>query len=204
MNKIDFKKEWKHLYRPSSKKVSVVDITTMNFLKIDGTGNPNTAPQFQEAVEALFSVAYNLKFSVKKREVNPIDYVVPPLEGLWWMDDMREFSIENKDQWKWTVMIMQPEYITPELFQASVETVGRKKELPALAKMRFEAYNEGKAAQIMHIGPFSAEGSTIEKLHQFIKDSGHRIRGLHHEIYLSDFRRVAPEKMKTIIRQPFK
>lgn len=203
MEKIDFKKQWKQFYNPSPKNVSVVEIPSMNFIKIDGMGNPNTAPEFKDAVEALFPVAYHLKFNLKKRVDNPIDYAVLPLEGLWWTDDMREFSLENKDSWKWTAMIMQPGFITSDLFEQAVDAVRKKKNLPALPKLRFEAFHEGKAVQIMHIGPFATEGPTIEKLHQFIRAQGGQLRGKHHEIYLSDFRKVAPEKMKTVIRQPF-
>jgi hypothetical protein len=119
------------------------------------------------------------------------------------MDDMREFTLENKDRWKWTLMIMQPEFISRDLYQIAVDAVQQKKKLPALPKIRFGEFAEGKVAQIMHLGPFSTEGPTIEKLHQFILAQGCQICGRHHEIYLSDFRKVTPEKMKTIIRQPF-
>ena len=166
---------------------------------IDGAGDPNTSQEFQEAVEALFSISYTLKFMVKKGVLG-IDYGVLPLEGLWWTDDISQFNIENKDNWKWTLMIMQPEYATRELFHEAVEQVKRKKNLPALPKVRFEAFSEGKAAQIMHIGPFSEEGLTVEKVHNFIKESGFNLAGKHHEIYLSDIRKAAPEKWKTIIR----
>jgi len=201
MEKIDYKKELKDLYKPSAKKVDILDVPEMNFIMIDGAGDPNTSQEFQEAVEALFSISYTLKFMVKKGVLG-IDYGVLPLEGLWWTDDISQFNIENKDNWKWTLMIMQPEYATRELFHEAVEQVKRKKNLPALPKVRFEAFSEGKAAQIMHIGPFSEEGLTVEKVHNFIKESGFNLAGKHHEIYLSDIRKAAPEKWKTIIRQP--
>ena len=201
MEKIDYKKELKDLYKPSAKKVDILDVPEMNFIMIDGAGDPNTSQEFQEAVEALFNISYTLKFMVKKGVLG-IDYGVLPLEGLWWTDDMSQFNIENKDNWKWTLMIMQPEYATRELFHEAVEQVKRKKNLPALPKVRFEAFSEGKAAQIMHIGPFSEEGPTVEKVHNFIKESGFNLAGKHHEIYLSDIRKAAPEKWKTIIRQP--
>ena len=200
MEKIDYKKELKDLYKPSAKKVDILDVPEMNFIMIDGAGDPNTSQEFQEAVEALFSISYTLKFMVKKGVLG-IDYGVLPLEGLWWTDDISQFNIENKDNWKWTLMIMQPEYAR-ELFHEAVEQVKRKKNLPALPKVRFEAFSEGKAAQIMHIGPFSEEGLTVEKVHNFIKESGFNLAGKHHEIYLSDIRKAAPEKWKTIIRQP--
>ncbi len=202
MMKIDYKKELKHLYKASVKKTEIVDVPQMKFLMIDGEGDPNTSQEFQDAVEALYGISYTLKFMIKKGELG-IDYGVMPLEGLWWVDDMSQFSTESKDEWKWTLMIMQPEYVTTELFAEAFEQVKRKKNLIALSKVRFEAFLEGRAVQIMHIGPFSEEGPTIEKVHNFIKENGFKLSGMHHEIYLSDIRRAAPEKWKTIIRQPF-
>ncbi len=203
MAKIDFKKELKHLYKPSAKKVEIVDVPQMNFLMIDGEGDPNTSQEFQNAIEALYSLSYTLKFMIKKGNLK-VDFGVMPLEGLWWTDDMSQFSIENKDNWKWTLMIMQPEYVTAELFNEAVEQVKKKKNPPALSKVRFKVFSEGKAAQIMHIGPFSEEGPTIKKVHNFIRENGCKLSGKHHEIYLSDIRKAAPEKWKTIIRQPMK
>jgi len=201
MPKIDFKKELKHLYNPSAKEVVIVDVPRMNFLMIDGAGDPNKAQEFKDAVEALYSVSYALKFMVKKGKTT-IDYSVMPLEGLWWVDDMSKFGMEDKDAWKWTVMIMQPEFVTKDMFKKALEQVGKKKNLLALSKMKFEDFHEGLSAQIMHIGPYSAEGPTIKKLHNFIREKGYELRGRHHEIYLSDPRKSAPEKMKTIIRKP--
>ena len=202
MKKIDYKKELKHLYRPSAKNVVVVEVPAMNFLMIDGAGDPNTTPFFQEATKALFAVSYGLKFMSKKGE-QQVDYGVMPLEGLWWADDMTQFSVEKKGDWQWTLMMMQPAFVTPELFAKAVEQVKKKKNPPALPLMRFEVYAEGKAAQIMHIGPFSEEGPTIEKVHAFIDENGGQLSGKHHEIYLSDIRRAAPKNWKTVIRQPF-
>jgi hypothetical protein len=201
VKKIDYKKELKHLYRASAKKVEIVDVPMMNFLMIDGAGDPNTSPEFQEAVEALFGVSYTLKFMIKKGELE-VDYGVLPLEGLWWADDMSQFSTQNKENWKWTLMIMQPAYVTTDLVRGAIEQVKKKKKAAAAPGLRFEAFSEGNSAQVMHIGPFSEEGPTIEKLHQFIEENGFNLSGKHHEIYLSDFRRAAPEKLKTIIRQP--
>lgn len=203
MAKIDYKKELKHLYHSSAQAVAVVDVPPMNFLMIDGAGDPNTSQEFKDAVEALYTLSYTLKFMIKKGDVG-IDYGVMPLEGLWWADDMSRFSTEHKDDWKWTVMIMQPEYVTRELCGAAVEQVRKKKDPKALSRVRFETFSEGRAAQIMHRGPFSEEGPTIEKLHTFIKEKGYRLSGKHHEIYVSDMRKTAPEKLKTIIRQPMK
>jgi hypothetical protein len=202
MVKIDFKKELKHLYSPSASKVAIVDVPKMNFLMVYGEGDPNTAQEYKDAIEALYSVSYTLKFMIKKGKA--IDYVVMPLEGLWWTDDMTLFSVKNKDIWKWTAMIMQPEYVTEELFNDAIDQVKKKKNPPALSKVRFKSFHEGLSAHILHIGPFSAEAPTIEKLHDFIKEKGHKFDGLiqkHHEIYLSDPRKSRPEKMKTIIRQ---
>jgi len=201
MEKIDYKKQLKHLYRPSTKKVEVVEVPQMNFLMVDGEGDPNTAQSFRDAIEALYPVSYTLKFMVKKGDI-AIDYGVMPLEARWWSDDMSAFITGNKDAWKWTAMIMQPEFVTQDMVQEAIEDVARKKNPVALPLLRFEAFEEGKAAQIMHIGPFSEEGPTIEKVHSFIESNGSRRVGKHHEIYLSDLRRAAPEKWKTIVRQP--
>ena len=203
MKKIDYKKEWKHLYQPSAKEVAVVDVPAMNFLMIDGAGNPGTTPFFQEATETLFAVAYQLKFMIKKGE-QQVDYSVMPLEGLWWADDMSQFSVDKKEDWKWTLMMMQPEYVTAELYAEAVEQVKKKKNPAALPLMQFETYTEGKSAHIMHIGPFSEEGPTVAKVHDFIAANSGELSGKHHEIYLSDIRKAAPEKWKTVVRQPFK
>lgn len=201
MEKIDYKKQFKHLYGPSAKKVEIVDVPQMNFLMVDGEGDPNTSKSFSDAIEALYLLSYTLKFMVKKGKMG-VDYGVLPLEALWWADDMSAFSTGNKDAWKWTLMIMQPEFITRKMVEEATEEVQRKKKPVSLPFVRFEAFMEGKAAQIMHIGPFSDEGPTIEKVHSFIENNGSRSLGKHHEIYLSDIRRAAPEKWKTIVRQP--
>ena len=201
MPKIDFKKELKHLYQPSAKKFEVVDVPPMNFLMIDGHGDPNTAQEYQDAVEALYAVAYALKFMSKKQK--GMDYVVPPLEGLWWVENMEEFSTDDKSAWDWTMMVMQPESVTQEMFEAALEQVEKKKNLPALPKLRLETYHEGLAVQILHIGSYDDEGPTIAKMHQeFMPENGYEPAGKHHEIYLSDPRKVAPEKLKTVLRQP--
>lgn len=199
--KIDFKKELKHLYGAAKNKAEIVDVPRMNFLMVDGSGDPNTSQAFKDAIEALYSVSYTLKFMIKKGKT-PVDYVVPPLEGLWWADDWDAFGTGEKDKWKWTVMIMQPEYVTEDLFENAVQQVEKKKNPPALSRLRLEGFHEGFAAQTMHIGPYAEEGPSIEKLHSFINEKGYTLKGKHHEIYLSDPRRSAPEKMKTIIRQP--
>ena len=202
MQKLDLKKDLKHLYNPSSKTPVMLDVPPMNFLAIDGKGAPD-GPDAVAAIEALYPVAYTLKFAVKKTKA--IDYPVMPLEGLWWTDDMSRFSEEDKAAWKWTYMIMQPDLITADMVKKAIEEVRRKKNPPALGKMKFEKFDEGTSAQIMYTGPYSEEGPTIKMLHDFIHGKGLVFDGLkqkHHEIYLSDPRRVAPEKLKTVIRQP--
>jgi hypothetical protein len=198
MKKIDMKKEYRELYSAPAKTPVTVKV---NFLMIDGSGDPNRSLFFKEAIEALYSLSYTMKFALKRGKP-PVDYGVPPLEGLWWTDNMADFSVENKGIWKWTLMIMQPKYVTRTLVNRMIKEVRQKKGLPALESVRFEAFAEGRSAQILYVGSFSTEGPTIQKLHSFIKESGSALRDKHHEIYLSDFRRVAPEKWKTILRQP--
>lgn len=202
MSNIDFKKTLKHLYRPSPKEFSVVDAPAMQFLMVDGHGDPNTAAAYGEAVEALYAVAYKIRFASKKR-LGKV-YTVPPLEGLWWAEDMDAFTTAlDKSQWEWTMMIMQPEWITPQMVAEAITAVKEKKDPPALAKVRFETYEEGLSVQIMHIGPYDDEAPTLRRLHhEFMPAHGYTFNGKHHEIYLSDPRRVAPEKLKTVLRQP--
>jgi hypothetical protein len=199
MENLELKKSLKYLYEPSSKTFSVVEVPPMNFIMIDGTGNPNTSPEYIESIQALYTAAYTLKFKIKKELA--VDFPVMASEGLWWMDDMREFSVERKDDWKWTMMIMQPEIVSPQIFAQAIEEVTKKKGQPALARLRLERYHEGLASQIMYFGPYANEGPTISRLHQFIEESGYTRVGKHHEIYLSDPRRTAAEKLRTVIRQ---
>ncbi len=204
MQQLDLKKQYKHLYQPSARAFSVVDVPPLNFLMIDGAGDPNTSADFQAATAALYTLSYTLKFGVKQGKYGaaPCDYPVMALEGLWWAEDMRAFSLERKGDWLWTLMIMQPDIITPEMVAAARTEAAKKKDLPALSKVRFEQYHEGLSAQIMYVGPFKDEGPTIARLHAFIQAGGHQLRGKHHEIYLGDPRRTAPDKLKTVIRQP--
>lgn len=201
MKKVDLKKELKHLYQSPKDKVVLVDVPAMNYFMIDGEGDPNTARSYRDALEALYPLSYTLKFMVKNG-TQAIDYGVMPLEGLWWADDMSTFNVEDKSNWKWTLMIMQPVYIRKTMVDAAIEEVKRKKNPVALPKVRFEAFSDGKAAQIMHIGPFSEEGPSVERVHNFIDEMGRKLSGKHHEIYLSDIRKADPKKWKTIIRQP--
>jgi len=199
MAKIDFRKVFKNLYQPSSKQFSVVEVPPMHFLMLDGMGNPNTSMEYQQAVASLYTLAYTIKFSIKTDE---FDYIVPPLEGLWWMDDMTEFSEARKDEWKWTMMILQPEQMTAEIFKRAREDAIKKKGLPMLSNIRLSVYDEGLSVQILYIGAYADEGPTIAKMHDFIRENGYAMYGKHHEIYLGDPRRNPPEKLKTIIRQP--
>jgi hypothetical protein len=167
---------------------------------VDGEGNPNTSQEYAEAVEALFSVSYTAKFSIKNGP-QARDYAVMPLEGLWWADDMSAFAANEKSKWKWTMMIMQPSFVADAIVEASIAEVRTKKALPGVDRLRLESFTEGRCAQILHIGPFSEEGPTVERLHEFI-DARARRTGKHHEIYLTDIRRADPKNWKTIIRQP--
>ena len=203
MKKIDYKKELKHIYTASVKDPVIVEVPEMNFIMIDGQGDPNTSEMYKDAVGALFSISYTLKFMIKKSDIE-IDYGVMPLEGLWWADDMSKFSTGDKDSWKWTAMIMQPEYATMKLYAEAKDMVRKKKDMEIISRLRYESFREGKVAQILHLGPFSEEGPTIERLHKFIEESKYTLTGKHHEIYLSDINRTAPEKWRTIIRQPMK
>ncbi len=202
MPKLDYKKQLKHLYQPSAKAVVQVEVPTLNYLMVDGTGDPNSAPAYAEAVEALFTVAYTIKFMIKKGSA-AIDYGVMPLEGLWWADDMAAFTTADKAKWLWTMMIMQPEPVTEPMVEAALAEVKKKKNPPGLARVRFEALSEGTCAQILHVGPFSAEGPAVAAVHAYIDARGQRM-GKHHEIYLSDIRKADPAKWKTVIRQPMR
>jgi hypothetical protein len=200
MQKIDLKKDLKHLYQPSAEKVAKVEVPMFRFLMVDGEGDPNTSQEYAQAVEALFSVSYTIKFMVKKGP-QQIDYSVMPLEGLWWAENMSSFLADDKSKWKWTMMIMQPSFVANEVIEAAIVEVRRKKKLPGIDKLRLEDFQEGLCAQVLHVGPFSEEGPTIERLHQFIDAQSGRT-GKHHEIYLTDIRRAVPSKWKTIIRHP--
>jgi len=200
MAKLDPKKQFREFYNPSSKVCSIVDVPEMQFLMVDGAGDPNTAPAYAEAIEALYAMSYTLKFLTKTTENT--DYVVMPLEGLWWMPDMTEFSVEDKSTWEWTAMIMQPDQITSDHVATASDEVRRKKDPAALDRIRFEPFSEGLAVQIMYFGPYADESPTIAGLHRFAIDNGYQLRDKHHEIYLGDPRRTAPDKLRTVIRQP--
>ena len=201
---MNYKRELKSLYGGRVDRPVTVDVPPMSFLKIDGHGDPNTSQEYADAIEALYPVAYTIKFMCKKGGIE--DFGVMPLEGLWWTEDMRDFSVEDKSDWLWTAMIMQPEVVTGEMFERAVEQVARKKNPKQLNRVRFESYDEGRAAQVMYVGPYSDEGPAIERLHAFIDEQGGSLEGTdlhHHEIYLNDPRRTDPSKLKTVIRQPY-
>jgi len=198
--KVDMKKELKQLYHASTKNIAQVEVPTLNYVMVDGEGDPNSSPAYAQAIEALFSVAYTAKFMVKKG-TQALDYAVMPLEGLWWADDMSAFVANDRSKWKWTMMIMQPQLVTNETLATAIDAVRKKKSLPAIDRLRISAFTEGLCAQVLHVGPFTEEGPTIERLHSFI-DARTGKAGKHHEIYLTDIRRAEPRKWKTIIRQP--
>jgi len=196
---IDLKKTLKPFYTASAAKPSLVDVPPVKALLIDGQGDPN-GTAFQEAVGTLYSVAYTLKFTFKKEKA--IDYPVMALEGLWCADDPAFFMSGERDKWRWTVFVVLPDVVEKKDVAAAVDAVKKKAKFPRFPEVRFEKFAEGRAAQIMHVGPYADEAPTIEKLHRFIEEQGFKLRGAHHEIYLGDPRRSAPEKLRTIIRQP--
>lgn len=206
MSKVDLKKTFKNLYNAKPGQILEVDVPEIAFIMVEGKGDPNNSPQFQEAIEVLYGLSYTLKF-MAKFGAEAVDYVVMPLEALWWAEDMSVFDTGVKYDWLWTLMIMQPDLVTDEMFREGINQFRRKKgkTVPAsLDSVRFERFREGLSAQTMHIGPSSAEKATIAALHDYIREQGRSPRGKHHEIYLSNPQRVAPEKMRTLIRQPMK
>jgi hypothetical protein len=201
MDKIDFKKSLDS-YKAKHHQFRILDIPKRQYLMIDGHGDPNTSKEFQDAIQALYPVAYKLKFASKQQLGK--DYVVMPLEGLWWAEDMATFtSARDKSQWDFTLMIMQPDWITREMFDAAIKKVSEKDPPANLAEVRFETLDEGKCVQTLHIGSFDDEAAVLKQMHEeFIPQQGLKLAKKHHEIYLSDFRKVAPEKLRTILRQP--
>jgi hypothetical protein len=195
---IDLKRVYKESYSARVGKPSLVEIAPRPFLMIDGAGDPNTAPEYASAVAALYPIAYAIRASIKAATGDA--YTVLPLEGLWWADDMEQFSIDRKGDWKWTMMIGLPEAVDRLAAAEAISETTLKKQLAG--GVRFEVFDEGLSAQVMHIGPYSEEAPTIELLHEFIAGEGYERRGHHHEIYLGDPRKSDPAKLKTIIRQP--
>ncbi|HET9654910.1 MAG TPA: GyrI-like domain-containing protein [Kineosporiaceae bacterium] len=195
----DHRRTYPQLYT-ASRTPALVDVPPLPFLMIDGRGDPNTAPEYAAAVQALYAVAYGVKFAL--RRADGTDVAVMPLQGLWSAPDMSDFTTGNKDAWDWTMMIMQPEAVTAELVAQARSAAAGKAPESALARLRLDVFPEGPSAQVLHLGPYADEAPTIEALHTFIKARGLRRRGRHHEIYLGDPRRTAPQRLRTIIRQP--
>lgn len=204
MAKIDYKKQLKEFYSAKLGKPSVVNVPKVNYLMVDGKGDPNTSQEYVDAIQALYPVAYTIKFLCKNKYGQ--DFGVMPLEGLWWTENMADFSDKDKSNWQWTAMIMQPPVVTKEKFAEALELVKKRKSPASLDKVRLESYAEGRAAQVLYIGPYSEESATILDLHKFIVEQGGTLSETnkhHHEIYLNDARRTDSSKLKTIIRQPF-
>lgn len=200
--KIDRKRELKHLYTASADTPTIVDVPELPFLMIDGHGDPNRSETYREGMAALFAVSYALKFALK--HASGIDHVVLPPEGLWWVEPPARFSLDDKANWSWTVMLGQPEPVTPDLVAAATAAAVNKKPLPAAARLRLERFREGPAAQILHLGPYAAEPPTVARLDAFVVAARYEQTGRHHEIYLTDPSRTAPEKLKTLIRHPIR
>ena len=205
VKKLDLKTKYKALYQPSAKTPVLVPVPDFLFVRIDGAieqgFEPGNSPQFQHAVEAMYGFAYTLKFESKQRKSNPIDYPVMALEGLWWVED-GNFDITVKDNWFYTLQIMQPPHITPEMFEDARAKLKTKKENSALDRVRLEHFDEGLCVQIMHVGPYATEPATVEKMKAFAHAQGYEFQYKHHEIYLGDPRRAQPEKLKTVLRHP--
>lgn len=199
MDKLDLKKVLRPLYTAKAGQPAILDVPTLPFLMIDGKGDPG-ADAYGESVGALYALAYGLKFTSKLQLGR--DFAVMPLEGLWWSEDLAAFAANRRDDWLWTMMILMPDWITAELLAAVRTDTARRKALLRLNDVRLESFAEGRCAQVLHLGPYAAEGPTIAALHDFIAQSGHALRGKHHEIYLGMPGRGAPERLKTIIRQP--
>lgn len=212
MEKLDLRKDLKYLYAPSAKKVEVVDVPAFNFVMIDGAiepgQGPGTSPLFQENMQALYGAAYTLKFMAKLRKEKPVDYPVMALEGLWWVED-GTFDLQKPGNWKYTVMIMKPDLVTPEMFADALAQLRKKKgDQPAFARLRLERFHEGLCVQTMHIGPYASEPATVERMQAFMQENGCKdlvgLGGKHHEIYMGDPRRADPSKLKTVLRHPIK
>jgi hypothetical protein len=196
--KTDLKRDLKALYAPKNQEPHLVTVPALTFLMVDGVGDPNGSA-FAEAVGALYSVAYGLKFAIKKAVGT--DYTVMPLEALWGYED-RDASGDDRATWPWTAMIAQPEPVPDGLLTDTIAKAKAKEANQALDRVRLAVFEEGEAAQVLHIGPYSAEAPNIERLHAFVADQGLRLRGRHHEVYIGDPRRTAPEKLKTVLRHP--
>lgn len=202
MPAVDLKKTYKGLYNPSRKEPALVKVPDFQYLMVDGKGDPNTSAAFREAIELLYGLSYTLKFQLKKEGK---DHTVMPLEGLFCADDPAAFKDSaRKGEWKWTLMILQPKEVTKSRLQSAAADLAEKRKLSLPLPVRLETLSEGQSVQIMHVGPYAKEGPTIAAVHKFMEDGGYTFNGMHHEIYLSDPKRTAAAKMRTVIRQPVK
>ena len=203
MAEIDFRKTLERLYNPPIGEFASVEVPPMQFVKVDGEGDPNTAPAYRSAVEWLYGVSYAMKFAAKA-ELGK-DYVVPPLEGVWWADDPMSFVMRQKDRWRWTMMIMAPDFVVPAMFENALAKTARKHRRPPPQSLRLEPYDEGLSLQTLHVGSYDDEGPILARLHaEVMPNREMTFNGPHHEIYLSDPRRTEPARLKTILRQPVK
>ena len=206
MSPVDLVRQLKPLYTPSPRHPSIVEVPELSFLMIDGRGDPSSSEAYQDALAALYGIAFTLKFALKKSAPER-DFKVAPLEGLWWGDAERPSMDQlqaDRDAWNWTMMIAMPDEVTSAEVSDAAAAAARRRSLPAAGGIRLARFAEGLAAQIMHVGPYSAEAPTIERLHAFADEQGYDLRGRHHEIYLGDPRRTAPERLKTVIRHPIR
>jgi hypothetical protein len=200
MEKIDFKKTMKTLYDAPSGRFAKIDVPELVFVMVDGQGNPNSAPSYKIAIEWLFSVSYAMKFAAKRELAR--DYVVPPLEGLWWADVPTDFVARRKDTWRWTMMIMAPVFVGTNIYEAAITKTGNKLGVPPKT-LRLASVTEGMSLQTLHIGSYDDEGPILAQLHdELMPKEKLTFNGKHHEIYLGDPRKTPAEKLKTILRQP--
>jgi hypothetical protein len=201
MTRYDVKRELKQCYAPRNRDWELVDVPAQRFIAVDGSGDPNTSAAYARAVEALYTVAYTIKFA-GKRDLGR-DFVVGPLEGLWWSDRPEVFTARDKDAWQWRMLISQPDWITEDFVNEAKKAALAKKGLPTIEDVRYEPMHEGLCAQVLHIGPYDDEGPILAKLHnEYLAANNLRMTGHHHEVYLGDPRRAAPDKLRTILRQP--
>ena len=210
METLDLRKEYQYLYKPSAKNIELVDVPRLQFVMIDGAIEPGTgpgnSPLFQENMQALYGAVYSLKFAVKLRKENAVDYPVMALEGLWWVED-GVFDIQKPGNWKYTLMIMVPSLVNGDIFADILGKLRKKKgDLPAFGRLRLDYFEEGLAVQVMHIGPYATESTTIGRMKDFMIENKLEdqvgLGAKHHEIYMGDPRRGDPEKLKTILRHP--
>lgn len=197
--KIDIKKQHKHLFAPM-REPHLLEVPKFRYSMIDGAGSPQGAA-FQDAIGALYSTAYTTKFQLKAAGRD--DFVVPPLEALWWAEDESAFEENRRDEWQWTLMLIQPDHVSEEDIADALGELDKKgKTTAAHRNMRTEQMEEGKAVQCLYVGPYDSMGGAISAMQAFAESNGLELAGKHHDVYLSDPRRTAPEKLKTVLRRP--